>query len=234
MKISIICAMQEELDSILHALEITQSHSHDPKFVIYSGIYRNTHQLTLSLCGIGKVNAALHTQHIIDKFAPDYVINVGVAGGLDSKLDFGDVVIAKDLVQHDMDVRAFDLPKGQVPRLNTFAFASDDVLLNIAKNIMHKDFKVALGTIATGDQFIADVTTAKKIQEEFKAAAVEMEGAAIAHVCYVNQTPFLVVRAISDKAGIDHKKATHSFVELKEMVAKRSSLIVSQILNTIK
>jgi adenosylhomocysteine nucleosidase len=229
MKIAIICAMQEELESIIDSLNVSCNVTQYGEFEVHAANY-NAHELVFILCGIGKVNAALHTQFIIDKFIPDYVINVGVAGGLTSELTFGDVVIASDLVQHDMDVTAFGIPPGQIPRMDIFAFKANDSLLELAKNVDSSDFKVYVGRIVSGDQFIEDKERANKIQSIFAALACEMEGAAVAHVCYVNKVPFLVVRALSDKAGTDDKTAIHSFDELKDMVASRSSYIVQQLL----
>lgn len=229
MKVAIICAMQEELDSIIDALAIKPEASQIGNFRLYIATY-GIHQLAFILCGIGKVNAALHTQFMIDHFGPNYVINVGVAGGLVPNLTFGDVVIASDLVQHDMNVAGFGIPLGQIPRMDVFSFRSSQSLLAIAKDITHSDFSVVIGRIASGDQFIDNKADADKIATTFGAIACEMEGAALAHVCHVNQVPFLVVRALSDKAGTDDKAAIHSFDELKDMVASRSSLIVRQLL----
>src|SRR6185437_5277215 len=232
MKIAIICAMEEELESIIASIGADCNVTKHGNFEVHTVNY-NTHELVFILCGIGKVNAALHTQFIIDKFTPDYVINVGVAGGLTSELNFGDVVIASDLVEHDMDVTAFGIPLGQIPRMDVFAFNCSEYLLELAKNIDHAEFKVQIGRICSGDQFIEDKAKADKIRTTFDAIACEMEGATVAHVCHVNKVPFLVVRALSDKAGTDDKAAIHSFDELKDMVEGRSSQIVKQLLQKI-
>ncbi|MCC2645798.1 MAG: 5-methylthioadenosine/adenosylhomocysteine nucleosidase, partial [Burkholderiales bacterium] len=141
MKIAIICAMLEELESTIASLGIVCNVNEYGPFAVYTANY-NTHELIFILCGIGKVNAALHTQFIIDKFTPNYVINVGVAGSLKPELSFGDVVVANDLVQHDVDVTAFGIPLGQIPRMDIFAFKSNEYLLELARNIAHPDFKV--------------------------------------------------------------------------------------------
>jgi adenosylhomocysteine nucleosidase len=229
MKIAIICAMIEEMDSIIAAIGSKCLVSQHGRFEVYSTKYQS-HDLSFILCGIGKVNAALHTQFIVDKFSPDYVINVGVAGGLTPDLSFGDVVIANDLIQHDMNVSAFGIPLGQIPRMDVFAFNCSAYLIKLAEEIIHPDFKVKIGRVASGDQFIDDKERANKIYDTFGAIACEMEGAAIAHACHVNNVPFLVVRALSDMAGSDDKAAIHSFDQLKDMVAKRSAQIVQQIL----
>lgn len=232
MTVAIICAMEEELTSIVEALQVKSSKVQWARFEVHQTVYHG-HELVFIMCGIGKVNAALHTQYVIDTFKPQYVINVGVAGGLSSDLHFGDVVIADDLVQHDMDITAFGLPVGQIARMDTFSFKCDEKLVNIASGITHPDFKVVVGRIATGDQFISDKIKASWIKDTFGALAGEMEGASVAHVCHVNEVPFLVVRALSDKAGMDDKEAIHSFDQLKDMVAVRSSLVVKQLLERL-
>lgn len=230
MRIAIICAMVEELDSIIELIGSDCTVSKHGEFEVYATTYHN-HELVFILCGIGKVNAAMHTQFIINTFTPGYIINVGIAGGLTSELNFGDVVIASDLIQHDMDVTAFGIPLGQIPRMDVFAFNCSEYLLEAAKGIIPDGFKVQIGRIASGDQFIEDKSRADKISVTFNAIACEMEGAAVAHVCYVNKVPFLVVRALSDKAGTDDKEvARHSYYELKDMAAQRSSVIVKQLL----
>lgn len=222
--------MVEELESILAAIDANYSVTRYGAFEVYTTNCYG-HELVFILCGIGKVNAALHTQFIISEFAPNYVINVGVAGGLGKDLGFGDVVIASDLVAHDVDATAFGLPLGQIPRMDVFAFACNEYLLKLAQDISTPpDFKVQVGRIVSGDQFIHDHATAERIHTTFNAVACEMEGAAIMQVCYVNKVEVLVVRAISDKAGIDNATAIDKFNQLKDMVAQRSSLIVQQIL----
>lgn len=235
--IAIICAMEEELASITSSLDLQlTAPSLTNKFNVQRTEF-NGHQLIFLLCGIGKVNAAMSTQYIIDTFSPEYIINVGVAGGLLSSLAFGDVVVAEDLVQYDVDVTAFGMPLGQIPRLNTFSFACDAKLLAIANTIKNNDFNISLGRIISGDQFIDDEFKARKLHEQFSALACEMEGAALAQVCYLNKVPFLVIRALSDMAGQtkkdNNKDAATSFKELKDMVADRSSLIVKELLKNI-
>lgn len=228
MKIAIICAMGEELDAIINGLHLKTSNANNVTTATY-----NNHELFLNLCGIGKVNAAMNTQKLISSNQFDYIINVGVAGNLSDTLNFGDVVVATDLVHHDMDVTGFDIPLGQVPRMDVFAFASDANLLKIAKNIVATDFQIAQGRIASGDQFVTDKNKAQFIHKEFNALACEMEGAAVAHVCHVNEVAFLVIRSMSDKAGNEEGHATHSYEEFKDMAAKRASFVVKEILNRV-
>lgn len=234
MKLGIICAMEEELRAIQNAANLELENSY-----VYAGIhffeYISTNnfkfeKIYMVLSGLGKVNAAMTTQLLIDKFAVDNIINVGVAGSLRSDLTFGDVVIAKDLVQHDIDTTTFGDKLGQVPRLDTYAFACDNrlnnALLKVASSIENK---VVTGRIITGDQFIDDAKKVKFLQEYFKASACEMEGAAIAHVCYRNHVAFSVVRALSDMAGQDGA-GTHSFNELKEMASNVAAVLISSFI----
>lgn len=232
MKIAIICAMDEELSAIIHELRLSPVTTEYHKLPVLCATH-NGHELYLILCGIGKVNAAVNTQKLISGTSLDYVINLGVAGNLDSELDFGDVVIATDLVHHDMDVTGFNIPLGQVPRMDIFAFPCSDTLLTLTNDILPKNYKIKRGRIASGDQFIDDAKRAQFIYQEFNAISCEMEGAAIAHTCYLNQIPFLVVRSLSDKAGNEERKAIHSYDELKNMAAMRASFVVKELLGRL-
>ena len=232
MKLGIVCAMEEELDSILKVLGTSYTTIKTNSFEVHSAKFQE-HELVFILCGIGKVNAAIHTQYLIDSHAPNYIINVGVAGSLSEELNFGDVVIANDLVQHDINVVAFGIPLGQIPRMDVFAFPSAPKLLDIAKKLIdHTEYKIVIGRVATGDQFIDNKNHAESIYKEFNALACEMEGAAVAQVCHVNHVPFLVVRALSDMAGRTDT-AIHSYEELKLMTAARSSYVVKKLLELL-
>jgi len=161
--------------------------------------------------GIGKVNAARTTQILIDKFDIEYIINLGSAGGLNDKLSIGDIVIGEKIVQHDFDVTAFGREKGFIPETGKF-FESDIKLLNIFENINLDDAKILKGTIASGDIFYTNNELKQSIRKEFNADCVEIEGAAIAQVCYLNNIPFVVIRSISDNANngahMDYEKFT--------------------------
>lgn len=227
-KIGIICAMDEELESIVSSLGVKCEEIQDKGFLLHKAIYHN-YQLVFILCGIGKVNAAVHTQYLINKEQPDYVINVGVAGSLSPDLLFGDVVIASDLVQHDVDVTGFGLPLGQIPRMDVFAFSSNPELLDLAQTIKHHAYQVVVGRVVTGDQFIDNKEKAELMHTHFNALACEMEGAAIAQACHINGVPFIAIRALSDMAGRSDT-AVHSFEQLKLMTANRSAVIIKQLL----
>lgn len=182
--------------------------------------------------GIGKVNAACCTQVLIDRFPVSCVINTGIAGSLRSEIDIGDIVLATDAVEHDMDVAVFGYAPGQVPGLPTDAFVADGQLRQIAKESCEKvnpEIHVYEGRIVSGDQFISSKEKKEWLIQTFGGFCTEMEGAAIAHVAYLNEIPFLVVRAISDKADDSAKvdypvfeaKAVEHSVRLIEEMARR-------------
>ncbi len=153
--------------------------------------------------GVGKVNAACCTQTLIDQFPVSCVINTGIAGSLQAKIDIGDIVLSTDAVEHDMDVAALGYQPGKIPDMEVSAFAADERLRQIAKESCEKvnpDIHVYEGRVVTGDQFISSKEKKAWLTDTFDGCCAEMEGAAIAHAAYLNQIPFLVVRAISDKA----------------------------------
>lgn len=153
--------------------------------------------------GVGKVNAACCTQTLIDRFAVSCVINTGIAGSLQAKIDIGDIVLATDAVEHDMDVAALGYAPGKIPDMEAESFAADEKLRKTAKESCEKvnpDIHVFEGRIVTGDQFISEKEKKEWLVKTFDGCCTEMEGAAIAHAAYLNHVPFLIVRAISDKA----------------------------------
>lgn len=187
-------------------------------------------EVCLTTCGIGKVNAALCAQIMIDQFAVDTLINTGVAGGIREEIVPGDIVIATDLIEHDMDTTHFGDPLGQIPDMNVLAFPCDSSLRSLAKNIASSmNLCVHEGRIVSGDQFIADHGKADFLYDTFAASACEMEGAAIAHVCYVNQVKSLVIRAISDNARSGATCEYQSFVASSSQIS--AQLVMSLIRN---
>ena len=158
--------------------------------------------------GIGKVNAGMCTQILADRFQADAVINTGIAGSLKNEINIGDIVISTDTVQHDVDASGFGYPKGQIPRVDTFAFKADEKLCALALSCNEKVNSDIQARVVSGDQFISDKEKKKWLAEEFGASCTEMEGGAIAQAAYLNGIPYLVIRAISDKAddsaGMDY------------------------------
>ena len=153
--------------------------------------------------GIGKVNAGICTQILADVFQVNAVINTGIAGSLKAEINIGDIVLSTDTMQHDVDAREFGYEIGQVPRMDTRTFPADNRLRETALQVCRKvnpEIQVFQGRVASGDQFVADKETKEKIIANTQAYCTEMEGAAIGQAAYLNGIPYLVIRAISDKA----------------------------------
>ena len=153
--------------------------------------------------GIGKVNAGICAQILVDLFGVDTLINTGIAGSLDAQIDIGDVVLSTDSVEHDMNAVAFGYPMGQIPRMDTFAFPADAHLIEIAKQAneeVNPELHTFTGRVVSGDQFVASSDVKDKLVTLYGGKCCEMEGAAIAHAAYLNNIPCLIIRAISDKA----------------------------------
>lgn len=201
MKLGIIGAMEEEVAQLkekMTDLTITTKAGMD----FYDGLLLGK-AVTIVRSGIGKVNAGCCTQILADLFSVDCVINTGIAGSLDAAIDIGDIVLCTDAVQHDMDAVAFGYDLGVIPRMPVSFFPADETLRAAAKTICERvnpEIKVHEGRVATGDQFIADKAKKDFIVNNFQARCTEMEGAAIAQAAYNNNLPFLIIRAISDKA----------------------------------
>lgn len=228
MRIGIIGAMNEEiieLKSVMNNIEEEKVGN----LVFYKGILEGK-DVVLVEGGIGKVNAAICVTILIQHFKVDKVLFTGVAGGVDPRIDIGDIVIGDDLVEHDVDSTAFGYELGQLPRMKEFKFKTDRELFNLAYETAVEEFgkdRVWKGRIASGDQFVASVEKTKWLKDTFDAYCTEMEGAAVAHVCYVLNIPFLVIRAISDKANHDAKVDYPEFVKV---AAKNSKTIIEGIL----
>lgn len=153
--------------------------------------------------GIGKVNAGICTQILVDDFGVDAVINTGVAGSLRNEINIGDIVLSTDALQHDMDATGFGYEPGVIPRMEDFVFVADEKLRSLAKEVnesVNTEIATFEGRVVSGDQFISDHDKKEQLVNTFQGYCTEMEGAAIAQVCYLNQIPFLIIRAISDKA----------------------------------
>lgn len=192
----------------------------------------NQKEVAVVKCGIGKVNAALCTQILIDNFDIEAIINTGVAGGLNPNLRIGDIVISKKAVQHDFDTSVFGDAVGYISRMGMkdCYFYADEKLIKSAMLAAEEieDIKYVVGTVASGDQFIAAKEAKDKIKRNFDADCAEMEGAAIAHACYVNNVPFVIIRAISDNAD---ESADMSFEEFTHLAARNSAVMIDKMLS---
>ena len=199
--IGIIGAMEVEVAILKEKMEdvrIIKKASMD----FYEGILAGK-KVVVVRSGIGKVNAGICAQILADVFSVDAIINTGIAGSLNKNINIGDIVLSTDVVQHDMDGTGFGYRKGQIPQMPVFFFNADDNLRRLAAEVckeVNPDIQVFEGRIASGDQFVCNQDVKNRIVSEFSAYATEMEGAAIGQAAYLNEIPFLVVRAISDKA----------------------------------
>ena len=199
--IGIIGAMEVEVAILKEKMEdvrIIKKASMD----FYEGILAGK-KVVVVRSGIGKVNAGICAQILADVFSVDAIINTGIAGSLNKNINIGDIVLSTDVVQHDMDATGFGYRKGQIPQMPVFFFNADDNLRRLAAEVckeVNPDIQVFEGRIASGDQFVCDQDVKNRIVSEFSAYATEMEGAANGQAAYLNKNPFLVVRAISDKA----------------------------------
>lgn len=229
MIIGIISAMNEELEILLQDMTV-ENKKVKANMTFHQGKLWGKNVVAV-VSGIGKVNAAVCTQILISEYKVNKVINVGVAGGIGMDIYPGDVVIAENLVQYDMDTTVFGDRHGQIPRLDTFDFVCDNELVRVCKEACNEieGFNTFSGRIVSGDQFVASIEKIKWLEAEFNAKAVEMEGASIAHVCYLNHIPFVVIRSISDNANngahMDYEKFTpigvkNSTTILKKMIEK--------------
>ncbi|NMM61408.1 5'-methylthioadenosine/adenosylhomocysteine nucleosidase [Clostridium sp. P21] len=227
MVIGIIGAMDEELEILLREMKLDRKEMKANMLFNSGKIYNQ--EVVVVRSGIGKVNAAICTQILIDDFQVDKVINVGIAGGIGKAVYPGDIVIANNLVQHDMDASAFGDPIGQIPRLDTFDFKCDIDLIERAKAACGKieNGKSFVGRIVTGDQFIADTEKIRWLNEKFEALACEMEGGSIAQVCHLNKVPFVVLRSISDNAN---NGAHMDYEKFSRIAIKNSTSILKNML----
>ena len=183
--------------------------------------------------GIGKVNAALCVQILCDDFGVSHVINTGVAGSLNNDLNIGDILISKDAVHHDVDVTIFSYKIGEVPQLGVREFPADSGLISVAEKAIREnqpDLNYRVGRVASGDQFISSSEVKERIIRDFEADCAEMEGASIAHGAYLNGVPFVIIRAISDKAD---GSAEEDYPTFEKAAAAHCAKLVADMLTLI-
>ena len=225
----IIGAMEEEVNILKSKMQV-ETINKKASMEFYKGTL-NEKEVVIVRSGISKVNAAVCTQILVDDFKIDRVINTGIAGSLHNKINIGDIVISNDAMQHDVDATGFGYELGVIPRMETSVFKADEALITMAKKICEREIpeiSAHVGRVVTGDQFISDRTVKERIETTFHGYCTEMEGASIAQVAYLNQIPFVVLRAISDKAddsaNVDYptfeKKAIEHSVILVENMLK--------------
>jgi adenosylhomocysteine nucleosidase len=236
--IGIIGAMENEIELLCKSMENPAVKKVGP-FEFHTGKIKGK-DITVLLCGIGKVNAAVGCALLIELFKPSCVINTGSAGGIHKDLKVGDAIVSTGLVYHDVDVTAFNYAPGQIPR-QPQVFPVDDSLVKIAEesiDALKKEkelpdtFNHLRGVIGSGDIFMHEPAAIEKVRGIFPdVTAVEMEGAAIAHCCALFSVPVLVLRALSDVAGTE---SPLSFVEFLPIASKHSAHIVMRIIEKTK
>ncbi|MUK87047.1 5'-methylthioadenosine/S-adenosylhomocysteine nucleosidase [Ornithinibacillus sp. L9] len=188
-------------------------------------------EIVLLKSGIGKVNAAMATTILLERYSPTHIINTGSAGGFSSKLEVGDIVISDQVVHHDVDVTAFDYAYGQVPGMPEGFTANKELITKAMQAVAELDVEAEEGIIATGDSFMEDAARVAFVRSKFPSMiAAEMEAAAVAQVCHQYDIPFVVIRALSDIAG---KQSSVSFDEFLETAARNASQIIISMINNM-
>lgn len=230
MRIGIIGAMSEEVQGIKKLMTDIEEEKIGT-LTFYTGVMHDK-DIVLLETGIGKVNATIGATLMIEAFDVEEIIFTGVAGGVNEELDLGDVVISRDLIQHDFDTSAFGDKLGMIPRMDNSIFKADDELIELAVNAGKKlKGKVIVGRVLSGDQFIASPEKIAFLKKEFNGDCTEMEGAAVGHVCQVLDIPFVVIRTMSDKANSD---AHTDYATFMRIAADNSVTLVNEMLSNIK
>ena len=227
MKIGVIGAMESEVNALQHALSDARDYTF-AGMCFWEGKLHET-DVVIVKCGIGKVNAAMCVQLLKDRFQVTHVINTGVAGALAPELNIGDIVISAEAVQHDFDLSPIGFRKAEIPPFGLVAFPADETMQSLAKAAAQEaasDVSVFSGRICSGDQFIAGSAQKQQITSVFGGLCAEMEGASIAQACFANEIPFVILRAISDRAD---DSGRISFAEFEAEAAKRCGMIVMRM-----
>ncbi len=232
--IAVIGAMDEEI-RLLRERMTSCVEERAAKIRIFLGKFGDA-DIALAQCGIGKVNAAICTQILIDRYAPAALLFSGVAGGLLPNMNVGDIVVASHLIQWDVDLTAFGRRHGEIPGVGR-QLEADPALVRQAASAFDRAFEgtgqnpsLMIGTVVSADRFIEDPAKLRWLQREFSALATEMEGAAIAHTCRVNEVPFVVVRAVSDGAG---DSAGKDFQANLSLAAKNCSALLERLIPAV-
>lgn len=227
-KIGIIGAMELEVEVLKERMNI-RNKMEKASMEFWEGTLNGTEAVVVR-SGVGKVNGALCAQILCDSFAVSHIINTGVAGSLKNEINIGDIVVSTDALHHDMDVRVFGYSLGEVPQMGCLAFLADAHLQQLAVSCckeVNPDIEVYQGRVVSGDQFISDKKVKNDMIRNFQGFCVEMEGAAIAHASYLNQIPFVIIRAISDKAD---DSAQVDYPSFEKAAAARSAALVEYML----
>lgn len=226
--IGIIGAMEIEVTTLKERMQVEEIVT-IASMDFFKGTYHGKNVVVVR-SGIGKVNAAICTQILADRFHATAIINTGIAGSLQASIDIGDIVISSDALQHDMDATGFGYPVGVIPQMETSDFTANAQLMEIARNACAKvnpDIHTHVGRVVSGDQFISDNDKKAFLKETFDGLCTEMEGAAIAQAAYLNHIPFVILRAISDKAD---GSAQMDYPEFEAAAARHSINLVDEMI----
>ncbi len=230
-KIGIIGAMAQEVERLKGEMEVFRTVS-KASMEFWEGALCGTKAVVVQ-SGIGKVNAAICAQILCDLFEVTHIINTGVAGSLKNEIDIGDIVVSTDALHHDMDAQVLGVQIGEVPQAGCLAFPADPHLQQLAISCCKEvdaGHAVYQGRVVSGDQFISDRRVKDNIVSNFQGFCVEMEGAPIAQAAYLNHVPFVIIRAISDKAD---DSAKMDFPIFEKDAAARSASLVERMLPLI-
>ena len=221
-KLGVIGAMQEEVETLLEHME--EKHT-DVKAgsTFYQGKLAGLDAVIVQ-CGIGKVNAAVCTQILCDCYGVTHIVNTGIAGSLSAELDIGDLVVSRDAMYHDFNCCAFGYPVGKVPDMDVIAFPADESMIDYAFTAAESvnPGHTKIGRVASGDQFVASPELKDRIIASTQGLCTEMEGAAIAQTAYRNGIPFVILRAISDKAD---NSADMDYPTFEKLAAHRCAAV---------
>ena len=231
-KIGIIGAMEIEVETLKSHMQITNTLER-ASMNFLEGLLHDI-PVVIVRSGIGKVNAGMCVQILADLFQVTHVINTGVAGSLNAVIDIGDIVISTDTLYHDVDATGFGYPLGESPQLGTLNFTADAAMVAQAKascEIVNPDIKVFEGRIVSGDQFVSNPHVKDTILKNFPGSfCTEMEGAAIAHAAWLNHIPFVIIRAISDKAD---DSAHMDYPAFEKAAAEHSARLVEHLIQQL-
>lgn len=228
-KIGIIGAMASEVASLKDLMKINAV-TQKAGMHFYDGTL-NGKSVVVVQCGYGKVNAGICAQILADLFDVTHIINTGVAGSLNPKLDIGDIVVSEKALQHDMDVAPLGFAPGQIPDIDTLAFPADQAMIDAAVAAcrqINPDINVLTGLIVSGDQFISDREVKDRLVSVFHGDCAEMEGGAVAQAAYLNRLPFIIIRAISDKA--DDSAGEMDFPTFEKQAAEHCAKMTAEFL----
>jgi len=226
----LLAALAEELTE-LHARASLSASEEWHGFTFHRGRLSGQ-EVVIARSGVGKSLSAMVAQHLIDRYRPEALLFTGIAGSLRSTIDIGDMVIARDCLQYDLDARPAGFPLGQVPFTDLRVIDCDERLRGIAMGFQPTGYRVVTGRILTGDLFLtqADRESHRYLVEELEGTAVEMEGASVGLVAKINQVPFLLVRVISDRAD---GKASMDFARFLPLASRRTGELLSYLLSRL-